>query len=294
MSGNWCPPPPGHGLPADQRPDDARSAAFTTAALAAPLEVFGQPIAWLTIAHPGPAAIVSVKLSDVSPLGEAQLVTSGVLNLAHRASHERPEPFSGVGDVRVELQATGWRFETGHRIRVAVAGSDWPTVWPLPTTDPLVLTIGPGEPCRIELPRVPSDSRPFTPTGSLMGDVDQAGWEEHAKPSTWRIVTDAMAGTSGIEASDAWATSSAMDGISASETRRYRAFIDEADPLLAEVNGSATFTLDRPGLSVRSVARGRFTATADVFTYNIRLEVRDADQLVHRDRWRGSVPRRLC
>lgn len=293
-SGNWCPPPPGHGLPADQRLDEARSAVFTSLPLEEPLDVFGTPVASLRVEHPGPSAIVVVKLAEVSPEGESQLVTSGLLNLAHRNGHERPEPLSGAADVRVPLQATGWRFRAGHRIRVAVACGDWPTVWPLPTTDPVVLSLGPEGACRLELPRVPPDARPYEPTGELMEDPDRGGWVDQERPSTWCIVTDSMSGTAGIEASDAWAVRQPGEGIRAGETRRYRAFVSEQDPLAAEVAGEATFRLDRPGLSVRSTARGRFGSTEHAFTYDVRLDVRADGRLVHRRRWRGSVARRLC
>lgn len=293
-SGNWCPPPPGHGLPADQRSDDARSATFTSAPLLEPVDVFGQPVARLRVEHPGASALVCVKLSDVSTEGEVQLVTSGVLNLAHRDGHERPAPLEGAADIIVLLQATGWRFRAGHRIRIAVADNDWPTVWPLPTNDPIVLLLEPEVAARVDLPGIPPDATAFEPPGELIDAPDQAGWTNVGGRSTWNIVTDSMAGTTGIEASDGWSTRSSQEGVFASESRRYQAFVGESDPLSADVKGKATFHLDRPGLSVRSTARGRFRSTADAFSYDVTLDVRADGQAVHRRRWRGEVPRRLC
>jgi uncharacterized protein len=294
MSGNWCPPPPGHGLPADQRPDDARSAAFTTSPLVAPVDVFGQPVVYLRVTHPGPSAIVSAKLCDLSPEGESQLVTSGVLNLSHRSGHVGPEPFAGTGDVTLDLQATGWRFRPGHRIRLAIANADWPTVWPLPTIEPIELSVNPDAAPRLQLPGLPPDAEPFTATGELSTDPGGTGWEYGRERSTWRIVTDSIAGTSGIEASDSWEGRAPDEDAFVSESRRYQAFIGEADPLSADVQGSATFRLEWPGLAVRSTARGRFTATADDFRYDVRLTVKEGGRSMHRKRWRGSVPRKLC
>ena len=34
--------------------------------------------------------------------------------------------------VELELEATSWIFEAGHRLRLALAGSDWPNTWPPP------------------------------------------------------------------------------------------------------------------------------------------------------------------
>jgi hypothetical protein len=253
--------------------------------------VLGQPVATLRVSHPGPSAIVSVKLSDVSPDGEAQLVTTGILNLSHRESHREPQAFAGEEDVRIDLLATGWRFRAGHRVRVSVAGADWPTVWPLPTTESPELHLGA---CRIELPGVPADMEPFEPTGDLKPRATVHGWQEATERSTWEIVTDTLAGTSGIRASDGWRSRSPDGALASREFRRYEAFVKEADPLGADVDGEATFTLERPDVSVRSRATGTFAATQDEFRYDVRLTVREGGEVLHRKRWRGSVPRRLC
>ena len=129
-TGNWCPPPPDGGLFADQRIDEARSACFESEPLAGPVAVLGVPRVRFTIAHPGPRAIVSVKLNDVAPGGESQPVTRGAVNVA----------CDGEAAVQLDLMATGWRFRPGHRIRVAVAANDWPCLWPLPRLEPVNVT----------------------------------------------------------------------------------------------------------------------------------------------------------
>ena len=291
-SGNWCPPPPGHGLPSDQRPDEARSIVFTSDPLPEPIDVLGAPSFTATVEHPGPAAVVAVKLSDVEPGGESQLVTSGVLNLSHARSHSEPEPFAGPAEVQVNLQATGWRFGLGHRIRLAVAGSDWPTVWPPSTDEPIAIRISPSAPARLSLPPVPSDARPLEVEEPPPYERDTGGWVEEPRPSTWRIVTDAISGTSGIEASDA--SASRGEGIATEEERSYRAFISAADPTDARVEGSAVFRLEESGQAISSEASGVFGSTARAFTYDIRLEVRAESETVACRRWTGEVERRLC
>jgi hypothetical protein len=192
------------------------------------------------------------------------------------------------------LQATGWRFDAGHRIRLALAGSDWPTVWPLPTREPIAIRLSSSTPCTLVLPGLPSDARPFEVVEPPPYEPDAGGWENLERPSSWRIVTDAMSGASGIEASDASESRHAEDGVRTTEERRYRAFVNGADPLDARVDGSATFRLERPGLSVRSRAWGEFGCTAETFTYDVHLEVRSNGERFARRRWRGSVDRRLC
>jgi hypothetical protein len=293
MSGNWCPPPPGHGLPGDQRPDEARSIVFTSGPLDAPVDVLGAPSFSATIHHPGPAAVVAVKLSDVAPDGQSQLVTSGVLNLSHVRSHTEPRPFGPVAPVEIALQATGWRFAPGHRIRLAVAASDWPTVWPAPTREPIAIEVSSSCPATLRLPPLPSDARPFALAEPPPYEPGAAGWTEHEGRSTWRVVTDGMTGTSGIEASDGSWSEHAEDGIRTEEVRTYRAFISSADPLDARVDGSSVFVLARD-VPVRTKASGVFAGTADRFTYDVRLEVRADREIIVRRRWSGSVERRLC
>jgi putative CocE/NonD family hydrolase len=294
MSGNWCPPPPGHGLPFDQRPDEARSAVFTSAPLHEPVDILGMPRVRLRVKHPGPGAIVAVKLADVAPDGSSQLVTRGSLSLAHRDGSTGPSPFVGVGDVEIELQATGWRFEEGHRIRLAVAGSDWPTVWPLPTTDPVALHVGGDSRAMLRLPGLPADARPYEPSGAVFGGRRTAGFVALPARSTWRAVADGIAATSGIEASDEDRFEHPEEGLRVEEARSYHAFVNSANPLDAKAGGRATFRVKTARSDVRTTATGEFGCTADVFTYDLRLVVREGGRVLHRDRWRGSVARRLC
>ena len=91
--------------------------------------------------RPQPVATVSAKLCDVFPDGTSSLLTRGLLNLTHRASLDRPEPLP-VGewvDVEVELEAMAWDAGAGHRLRLSVAGVDWPNTVAPPR--PLTLTL---------------------------------------------------------------------------------------------------------------------------------------------------------
>ncbi len=294
MSGNWCPPPPSHGLPGDQRLDEARSLVFTTPPLEKPVNVFGSPVLQVRVEHPGPTAILSAKLSDVSPEGESQLVTTGVLNLAHRNGHDDPAPLDGPADVELALQSIGWRFRAGHRIRLTIATSDWPTVWPAPTSDALVIRFDPDRPCKLALPPLPRDARAFEPPPTPADGRQDGEWVRFIRPSAWRVIHDGLAATSGVEASDASAAQHPARGIRTEEMRTYRAQISGADPSTGVVEGSTAFRLSRPGLDIRSRATGRFRATADAFIYDVRLVLRANGRPLLRKRWRGSVPRQLC
>ena len=163
MTGQWCPPPPATGQFLDQRRDDALSATFDGEPLAEPLAVLGEPVARFSLRHPGPRTLVSVKLQSVAPDGSSQHVTSAAVNLA----------VEGETTLELPLMATGWRFAAGHRIRVAVAASDWPNLWPLPQLAPLEITSA----VELRLPGLPADAAPFTPPEGRLVEIAQPGAE---------------------------------------------------------------------------------------------------------------------
>jgi len=74
-------------------------------------------------------AFLSAKLCDVFPDGTSALVARGFLNPTRRRSLTDPEPLAPgvVEPVEPELDATSWVFPAGHRLRLSLAGSDWPT-----------------------------------------------------------------------------------------------------------------------------------------------------------------------
>ena len=129
------------GQPQDQRPDEAFSLVYDWPEVAEELEILGHPRARIRVTSTVPVAYLSVKLCDVHPDGTSQLVTRGLLNLTHRRSREHPEPLvpGRPEDVLVELDVTSWVFERGHRVRLDLAGADWPNAWPPPR--PGTLTI---------------------------------------------------------------------------------------------------------------------------------------------------------
>jgi hypothetical protein len=153
-SGEWC----AYGLgkiapelPIDQREDDAQSLCFDSAPLRKPLSIVGRTRVKLRIAADRPQAQIAVRLNVIHPGGEVERITYGLLNLAHRQSHERPSPLKPgqFYDVIVELNEIAQSVPTGLRLRLAVSTGYWPIAWPSP--EPARITIDPGE-SLIEIP----------------------------------------------------------------------------------------------------------------------------------------------
>jgi predicted acyl esterase len=164
------------GLSTDQRLDDARSLTWDAEPPAGP--VVGHPRARIRVAADRPAASLSVKLCDVFPDGTSALVARGTLDLAFRDGvHGRPvalEPGAEY-DVVLDLDACAYSWAPGHRLRVSVAGADWPNTVAPPA--PVTLTVLGGT---LELPVLEGDfpTPAFTPGAEHSAEaVDEVVWE---------------------------------------------------------------------------------------------------------------------
>jgi len=159
-----------YGQPLDQRFDDAAS--LTWEWDADDVELLGHALLRLTVTASEPVGFVSAKLTDVFPDGTSALVTRGLLNLTHRNGHESPQPLQPGQpyDVEVELEATAFAFARGHRLRLSLAGADWPNTVAPPR--PLVLEVRGGE---LLLPVVEEPS-PYPPPRLV------ASWRNRLSP----------------------------------------------------------------------------------------------------------------
>jgi hypothetical protein len=117
--------------PLAERPDVL---SFTTAPLTADLEVVGPIELRLWVSSDAPDADIHAKLIDVYPPSEeypdgfAMNLTEGVLRLRYRDSWEEPALMTpgAVYAVTLALFPTGNRFVRGHRLRLDLAGSNFP------------------------------------------------------------------------------------------------------------------------------------------------------------------------
>ncbi|MDZ4312946.1 MAG: CocE/NonD family hydrolase [Cypionkella sp.] len=175
----WCPYGQGRVAPdgaVDQRVDDALSLCFDLASLTEPLSILGTGWLRLLVSADKPLAQVAVRLTDVAPDGTSTLVSFGVLNLAHRNSHEFPEALvpGQSYDVQVELKPVGQIIPAGHKLRLAISSAYWPMLWPSP--EQAMLTIDPAG-SRLDLPVL---AEGFESEPVIFGPVAQAP----AGPST--------------------------------------------------------------------------------------------------------------
>ncbi len=301
-----------NGLARDLRPDESGGPTYTSEALAAPLEVLGVPEVVVHVEVDSPVAMLSVRLSDVAPDGTSALVSAGVLNLTHRRSHADPEPLRPgvVEQVEIPLRTAGYRWLAGHRLRVALASSLWPVLWPSPHPATIRVHRGPATPSRLVLPVVPpAGADGDLPVPAFRTDPPDLSWPSPeaadgagpaaSDPPQWLIEEDVLDGSTTVRFHDG-GEEIVPDGrrLYAAESIRMTAW--DEDPARVELDADVVYRwqereVDRDGeltrIEIRAVSRQR--STVSDFDLSVRLEVDVDDQRFFERRWEERIPRQL-
>jgi predicted acyl esterase len=281
----WCAGLPPFGLPWDQRGDEAHSLVYDWP-VDVETEIMGRPRVELAVTSSAPVAFVSAKLCDVAPDGTSALVTRGILNLTHRDSHGHPEPLPVGEPVRAtfELDATAYVFEPGHRIRLDLAPSDFPSSWPPPL--PGTLTFD-RDASALVLPTLDGPAiapQPVFAPGAAEGkDVDRVRWELHedvlARERSVEIDHGGVRGRVGVtETSD-----------------RYHGEIRVRwpDPGHCTATAGAELELAWPEAAVRAESRTILRSDPETWYLEIELDVFDGNERIGQRRWERTLPRDL-
>lgn len=112
--------------PKDQKPIESRQdvLVFTTPILENDIEVTGQIFAKLYFTSHIPDTDVAVRLTDVYPDGKSLLIADGIIRtggpFGPGVSGQTPH------ELTIDLSSTSMVFAKGHRLRVSIAGSNYP------------------------------------------------------------------------------------------------------------------------------------------------------------------------
>jgi hypothetical protein len=269
------------GQSGDLRFDDAASLTWDWDAEGQVL--MGHPRVRLRVSSTEPSAYLSVKLCDVFPDGTSALVSRGTLNLGCRQGLDHVEPLvpGDAEEVVVELDACAYAFEPGHRLRMSVAGVDWPNTAAPPA--PVSLSVHGGE---VELP-VWSGPSPFA--APVLAPGGDGG--EDATGVTWRVERDVLAGTTACVVDHGSAYDTPYDG-TAAEHYEGRASVDRTT---FEQHSSArtTYSLRWPDIEIAVDATMAVAITADALDVSIDLDARQDGEIVATRTWEQSIRRRV-
>jgi uncharacterized protein len=244
--------------------------------------VVGHPRARLRVSADAPAASLSVKLCDVFPDGTSALVARGTLDLAFRDGvHGNPAPLEPGReyDVLVDLDACAYAFAPGQRLRVSVAGADWPNTVAPPA--PVGLTVHAGT---VELPLLHGEQ----PESSFAPGADRSA--ESNDGVTWEITSDVLARTTTARTRSCTTYPTPYDG-HALEDYRGEVSVDRRS-FAQRAHADTRFELHWPDVDVALRSVMDVAVTGDGIEVAIDLWAhRDGGQVAHRT-WRERVPPR--
>ncbi|MGO4752474.1 CocE/NonD family hydrolase C-terminal non-catalytic domain-containing protein, partial [Streptomyces sp. 2MCAF27] len=286
-------------LPPDQREEDGRSVCFDSAALTGRVEILGRPRVRLRLDSATPRAHVIARVCDVAPDGSSTLVTRGVLNLLSRQGRDKAVEWvpGTYEDVEFELNAIGYAFPPGHRIRVAVSDQYWPWVWPHGEHGERgALTVRPADSALLLPVRDPDADTGRPPV--TFEEPEQAPplpvtTEPPARPRPERVVRhDVATGEWTLEVDPNYGGSRTYpDGLryeeSALETYRIRG----GDPRSAVASSQWTIRLRRGDWDAGVVTSTELRATATEFIMDSSLEARANGETVAKRSWHHTTPR---
>ncbi|MGA8041060.1 MAG: CocE/NonD family hydrolase [Acidimicrobiia bacterium] len=269
--------------------DDAVSMTFETSPLDQRMEILGTPEVNLAIGSNRNVGMVAARLLAIDPRGESHLITRGSRNLAisNDLSQVRaPEP-DRVDEVTIPLMATSAVIPEGWIIRLAVAGADFPVVWPPGQT--FTLRIDPAQ-STLLLPTVPprspssilswpeAKSIPIPPSETIRSER-HSGWEHRGGVTTYtRSLVDTELlperGNLTVDSAQTWAVS-----------------VGDVDPATTRAWSEATAGLSRPGWLAAATGRLELTADADDFYLSIELTATLNGVEIFAKQWDDTVQR---
>jgi hypothetical protein len=289
----WCTGYRPSGLPRDQRRDDACSLTFTSLPLPEPLEILGFPTVKLHVAASEPLAQLAVKLCDVASDESSLLVTRGVLNLTHRESHEHPTTLipGQIYPIALQLSSISHVFAVGHRVRLSIAGADWPLAWPPPRRTVLTLYHDVVRPSHLVLPVIPP-RQPELPA-PIFGqpDVPVAPARSEDGPREYTVHHNMVDGTATLAVRAASRTALTERALTMSETNEKELSIRKDDPLSCTAEMRRHLVWEHTEWHIVVDSRLRLSCTADTFVVEIDLRARHNGALVFERGWREQIPR---
>ena len=270
------------GQSGDQRHDDASS--LTWDFDGGEITLVGQPTLRLQLSADAPVAYLSAKLCDVFADGTSALVARGSLNLTHRDGHRNPVALTPgqTYDVEVEIDACAYRFDPGQRLRVSVAGADWPNTAAPP--GPVAITVHGGT---LTLPLWEGPS-PYDPPTLIESDDEI----ESAEGVVWTIERDVLARETRCTVDHGSTYEIPHDGAA---TERYRGTVSVNGRTFAQrAEAEAVHTIQWPEATVSCSAHLDLETSADEYRVAITLEVTEGDDVVGRREWREVITRDLA
>lgn len=287
--GDWAP---------DQKAADAYSLVYETRPLADSVEILGFPRIYLQTSVNATDAHWFARLSDVAPDGQVTQVTGAGFNAKHLASAVSPQPLvpGRASTIPIELHATSWTFEPGHRIRIAVNNAQWPMIWPSPYPMEATVFGSGGMASALHLPLVPRTVRPLQVPFPMPA-------EDPELPGYASISAETVSGFAEIreirrnersQSTTVQATNSGSDSYPwgvVSYTEEITHSLSDPEPAGAAVESTYTTTVEAGGRVLRFTGVLHFSSDEGHYYYDYTRKLEEKDSLIRERHWRKTIPR---
>ncbi len=292
-AGEWFTAKPDSELSADQRIDDVGSLVFDTAPLSEAIEILGRPLAKFELSLDQPLGNLAVRLVDVHPDGVCHRVSWGVINLAHRDGNATPEALTPGERIRVSIQLDecGYRFLSGHQIRLSVSTSYWPMIHPPPTS--VTATVYLGAETQLSLPVRPSGDSHEVPTPAA--DTTPPPFPQHTPAEYQRVVeTDRQNRVTRLRViGDDGEVEIPPHGMRTRHRHEDCWSIADDDPLSARFESVHNSWMSRDGWSTRTICENLLTCDRNNFYVSARVTAYDNGTEFNVRDWKVTIPRNL-
>lgn len=277
------------GFPShDSGPDDSVSMSFTTAPLDEPLEILGSPQVTVRVTTDHPFGLLAARLVMVDPEGRGHLICRGSRNLAFPddlSSPRAPEPGSPM-NLTFRLLATSAVVPAGWRIRLALAGADFPVVWPPPGM--FTLRVDP-EGSALQLPIVSSRRQDRVRDIPMAPEPPPAPVTSLRSVSEWEVTADGDSRTFRRLRGDTDRLPE-RSNLTCESDQWWTVTVRDDDPASMRLVTEARVALSRPGWSVETRGRIEMAGGSMIETVVELVALRDEAE-VFRRRWEQSVQR---
>jgi len=205
-------------------------------------------------------------------------------NIGHR---DEPAALGEPFELDLELEAIAWTFEAGHRIRLDLAGADWPNAWP----PPYAATLTVDRPtATLELPVLdgppvadPPGVRVITGHQHSTESTDDGWWRwEVDEPHEGTRLARTGYGSTGTDQGDARTYLDRYEGTVGAST---------TDAGIAFADGESEFEIAFPEATARTHSRVRVDSTAEAYTVAIELTAYEDGAERFTKRWDRVIPR---
>ncbi len=277
----------------DQRADEAYSLVYTSPPLEQDLRLLGWPKVVLHASSSAKVATFVAKLADVAPDGASALIVDGSLNGTRRASLTEPSPMTAgeICELDVPMNPTGWVIKRGHRLRLAISGSDFPNLWPTPEKARNRVYRGGKHASRVVLPVVAEAKLAgpaFLPPPQLPSFVKSSG-----KPPRQQVIRDHITGVATLEHETSGTTVLPDNRGTVDSEHLFRCTASARDPTQASIVGIHRFVLKREDGVFDVTGESTIRATETAFHIVINLTITRNGRPFFEKKWTASERRRM-